>query len=70
MLARVGLEMAWVEAAARGTMTVVTGALEEAEAARTLERRSDEADVRIILYVLYMRKRRREEEKRRERGWV
>ena len=41
--------MAWVEAAARGTMTVVTGALEEAEAARTLERRSDEADVRIVL---------------------
>lgn len=45
MLARVGFEMAWVEAAALGTM--VAGAL--AEAARTLDRRSDEVDVRIIV---------------------
>lgn len=37
--------MAWVEAAALGTM--VAGAL--AEAARTLDRRSDEVDVRIIV---------------------
>lgn len=43
--------MAWVEAATRGTMTVVTGALAEAEAARMLERRREEADVRIILGV-------------------
>lgn len=45
MLARVGFEMAWVEAAALGT--TVTGAL--AEAARRLDRRSDEAGVRIIV---------------------
>ncbi len=44
MLARVGLEMAWVEAAARGIMVGVL-----AEAARTLERRIDVTGVRIIV---------------------
>lgn len=49
MLASVGLEMAWVEAAARGTMTVEVRTL----LTRAPARRRVEADVRIMMGMDY-----------------